>query len=298
MTDKPGEVPREVYLLIAFLIVFWGINWPIMKIGVTEINIFSFRAMNVFVSALGFLLIAKLRKRKITPEKHDWKGIIPVALIGITGWNALILFGLNLMESGRAAILGYTMPLWATAISFFILKTRVSGRQVIGLALGLAAMALLLFQDLEVLEQAPIGTLICVAAAFCWAITTVCLRHFGFSLATSSLSFWLNIVAALPLAILALIFDDTNWPEVSWKAWAALAYNMVIAGCFCFYAFNRIAKIVPVVVSSVSTLIVPVAGVFFGALILSERPGIYELGALVLVLFAVGSVILPSTKRE
>jgi len=298
MTNKPADVPREVYLLIAFLIVFWGINWPIMKIGAAEINVFSFRAMNVFVSAFGFLLIAKLRKRTVMPEKRDWKGIIPVALIGVTGWNALILFGLSLMESGRASILGYTMPLWATAISFFILKTRITGRQVTGLALGLAAMALLLFQDLEVLEQAPVGTMICIAAAFCWAFTTVYLRHFGFSLATSSLSFWLNIGAVLPLAVLALLFDDTNWPEVSWKAWAALVYNMVIAGCFCFYAFNRIAMIVPVVVSSVSTMVVPVAGVFFGALVLSEEPGFYELGALVLVVMAVGSVILPSSKRE
>lgn len=298
MTDRPVDVPREVYLLIAFLIVFWGANWPIMKIGVSEINVFSFRALNVFVSALGFLLIAKLRKREIIPVKRDWKGIIPVALIGITGWNALILYGLSLMDSGRAAILGYTMPLWATAISFLILNVRVTGRQVIGLTLGLCAMALLLFQDLEVLEQAPIGTMICVAAAFCWAITTVYLRHFGFTLATSSLSFWLNIVAVVPLAVLAVLFDDTNWPDVSWKAWAALAYNMVIAGCFCFYAFNRIAMIVPVVVSSVSTLLVPVAGVFFGALVLSERPGFYEFGALALVLLAVGSVILPSTRRE
>lgn len=298
MTKNPDAVPREIYLLLAFLIVFWGLNWPIMKIGATEINVFSFRALNVLVSGFGFLLIARLRKRRITPTRRDWKGILPVALISVAGWNALILFGLSLMDSGRAAILGYTMPLWATAISFLILKTRITGRQVVGLALGLGAMVLLLFQDLEVLGQAPIGTLICVAAAMCWAVTTVYLRHFGFSLATSSLSFWLNIVAVPPLAALALLYDDTNWSAVSWQAWGALAYNMVIAGCLCFYAYNRIAMIVPVVVSSVSTLIVPVAGVFFGAVLLSEKPGIFEFGALALVLLAVGSVILPSAKHE
>lgn len=298
MTQRASDVPREVYLLIAFLIVFWGLNWPIMKIGASEINVFSFRALNVLVSAFGFLLIARLRKRKVAPDRHDWRGILPVALIGVAGWNALILYGLTLMDSGRAAILGYTMPLWATAISFLVLSVKITTRQAFGLILGVSAMGLLLFQDLEILQQAPVGTMICVAAAFCWGLTTVYLRHFGFTLATSSLSFWMNLLAVPPLAVLAIMFDDTDWGSVSWPAWGALVYNMTIAGCFCFYAFNRIAMIVPVVVSSVSTLLVPVAGVFFGAVMLAEQPGFYEFGALGLVVLAVGSVILPSSKRE
>ncbi len=296
-TPKP-RIPKEAIILLPLLTLFWGVNWPIMKIGLEDIEVLSFRAVNVSMSALGFLMIALINKRKIRPTGRDFKGLIPCALLNITGWNIFILLGIADMASGRAAILGYTMPVWASIITVIVVKERLTFRQVMGITAGMAGMLLLLFQDLRVIGQNPLGTASCIMAALCWGIGTVFVRHYGFSLATSAMTAWLQGIGVVPIIVLALIYDSMNWGLVGWPSGLALLYNCTIAGVFCFYAWYRIVVLVPVVVSTVSSLFVPVIGVGSGMLLLNEQITIYEVSALVLVVIAVAAVLLPSKNKS
>lgn len=287
------NLPKEVLILLPMLTFFWGINWPFMKIGLEDIQVLDFRAVNVSASALGFLIIALIKKRTLMPTKRDWIGLVPAALLNITAWNALILWGIGQMASGRAAILGFTMPIWATLITVIVVKEKLTLRQIFGLTAGMGAMLLLLVQDYRLIGQNPMGTASCITAAFCWGAGTVIVRHYRFSLATSAMTAWLQGLGVIPILVIAYLTADTDWVNVGWPAWASLIYNSTIAGVFCYYAWYRIAGQVPIVVSTVSTLMIPVLGVFSGMVVLNEQPGIYEFSALVLVVFAVFFVVIP-----
>lgn len=290
------NLPKEVLFLLPLLTFFWGINWPIMKIGLADIQVMDFRAINVGASAMGFLIIALIKKRNLLPTRRDWIGLVPAALLNITGWNTLILWGVGQMASGRAAILGYTMPIWATLITVIVVKERLSARQIFGLAAGMGAMLLLLVQDYRLIGQNPMGTASCILAAFCWGTGTVFIRHYRFSLATSAMTAWLQGIGVLPIIVIAYLTAETDWHNIGWPSWASLLYNSTIAGVFCYYAWYRIAGQIPIVVSTVSTLMIPVLGVFAGMVLLDERPGVYEFSALVLVVFAVFSVVMPARR--
>ncbi|MDJ0685711.1 MAG: DMT family transporter [Alphaproteobacteria bacterium] len=294
MTREPGGwgvLPREVVILLPLLTLFWGLNWPIMKVGLAGFDVLTFRAINVAVSAFGFFLLARAAGQRLSPTMRDWRGLVPAGLMGITGWNVFILYGIGEMESGRAAILGYTMPVWATALSVLVAKAGLTLRQIVGLALGLCAMLLLLVEDFRVIGASPIGTASCILAAFLWGCGTVYIRHYGFSLSTTTLSAWMQAIGVIPIIILSLFFASWDLSRASLGPWLALLYNCTIAGVFCFYAFNRIATLVPVVISSVSTLFIPVIGVFSGMLLLDEEPGWPEFGALALVAGAIYAVV-------
>jgi drug/metabolite transporter (DMT)-like permease len=73
----------------------------------------------------------------------------------------------------------------------------------------------------------------------------------------------------------------------------ALAYNVVVAFVFCHWAWYKIVTTVPVGVSSLSSLMTPVVGVFSGMLVLSEVPHWQDFAALGLVLLALATVMLP-----
>lgn len=287
------NLPKEVLILLPLLTFFWGINWPIMKIALADFQVMDFRSINVSASALGFLIIALIKKRKLMPTRRDWIGLVPAALLNITGWNALILWGIGQMASGRAAILGYTMPIWATLITVVVVRERLTIRQIIGLAAGMGAMLLLLVQDYRLIGQNPIGTASCIVAAICWGAGTVIVRHYTFSLATSAMTAWLQGLGVLPILVIGYLTADTDWAGIGWQAWASLAYNCTIAGVFCYYAWYRIAGQIPIVVSTVSTLMIPVLGVFSGMVLLDEQPGPYEFSALALVAMAVFFVVIP-----
>ena len=78
----------------------------------------------------------------------------------------------------------------------------------------------------------------------------------------------------------------------------ATTYNMFICFIFCYWAWFRIVGMVPVAVSGLSILMVPVIGVFSGALLLGERIGGQELAALALVVAALATVLMPPPARR
>ena len=74
-------------------------------------------------------------------------------------------------------------------------------------------------------------------------------------------------------------------------AWFAVFYNIFLAGTFAHWAWFTLARTLPVAVSSMSSLPVPIVGVFAGMLVLGERPGAPEWTALALVVAAMVAVL-------
>ncbi|HJM51486.1 MAG TPA: DMT family transporter [Alphaproteobacteria bacterium] len=284
---------RSTLLLLIGLTFFWGINWPIMKVGLSEFSVWTFRALASVTGAIGLFAIARAGGASLRVPVGERLGLVVAALLNITLWNVLILFGLGLMASGRAAILAFTMPLWATVIGSFVLGERLGRRQVLGLGLGLSGMALLLAGDIRALGAAPLGALLVVGAAISWAGGTVAVKYYRFTMTPTVLVAWQQVIGVIPIVTMALMQDTMIGPVTLWPALAVL-YNMLVASIFCYWVWFRVVLSVPVATSTISTLMIPVLGVISGALALGERPGALDFAALVLVAGAIAVVLLPN----
>ena len=198
------------------------------------------------------------------------------------------------MPSGRAAILAFTMPLWGVLLSAWLLHERITARRILGVALGMGAILLLLSNELQAVQAAPRGTLLMLGGAFSWALGTVLMKRYPVDLPVASLTAWQLLLGGIPFYAGALAFDLhrlhplTLWPAV------ALAYNVVVAFIFCYWAWYKVVTSVPVGVSTLSVLMIPVVGVFSGMLVLSEVPHWQDFAALGLVLLALATLMLPS----
>jgi len=283
-------------LPIAILTLVWGCNWPILKIGVSEIAPFTFRAYTLAFSGLGLLAISVASGQSVRLPRRLWPIVIVLSVFNIAAWNGLVLFGLQHMPAGRSAILAYTMPVWAALITPFVLHERMSRRKLLGLALGAAGMLVLLGEDFTAIRGSPGGALMILAAAITWAIGTVLLRKYQPDLPPNTLSGWMMLIGWLPMVLAAPLLDPTfghNLATLSGGAWFALIYNIVMAGTIAHWAWFTLARTLPVAVSSMSSLPVPVVGVFAGMLVLGERPGPAEWIALALVVAALVAVLWP-----
>jgi len=287
---------------IAVLTLVWGCNWPILKMGVTELAPLTFRAITLPFAALGMLLVAWLSGDAIRIPRAWWGRVATLALFNIAGWNGFILFGVQQMPAGRSAILAYTMPLWATAIAAVFLHEPLSKRKLAGLALGVTGMALLIGDELRVMQAKPFGVAMILTAAIVWACGTVLLRKWKPPLPQNSLSGWMMLTGWLPIVALAPFFDPqplaAELGALSGRGWFAIAYNVVLAGTVAHWAWFYLARTLPVAVSSLSSLPVPVVGVFAGILVLGEKPGPQEWVALALVVGALFVVMFEPRKRR
>src|SRR4029077_6443570 len=90
-------------LPILVLTLVWGCNWPVLKMGVTELAPLTFRGLTLPFAALGMLLVARLCGDSIRVPRALWPRLLVLALFNITGWNGFLLFGIQQMPAGRSA---------------------------------------------------------------------------------------------------------------------------------------------------------------------------------------------------
>ena len=293
MSDT-GTLPRSTWLLLAILTFGWGMNWPMIKMGLADIPVWTFRFLCVAAGAVGLLSIARFNGLRIAVPRGEWPRLIVLSLFNVTLWNVLVSYGVKVLPAGRSAILAYTMPLWTVLLSALFLQERLTRRRVAGIALGMGGLGLLLLNELTALGAAPFGALLIVAAALAWATGTTLMKRFPSTLPTLSFSGWNMLIGGIPLAAGSIILESSEWRPIGLSSTIGLVYNMIVAFIVCYTIWFKIVRLAPAGVSALGTLMIPVVAVFSGMLILGERPGWSDLAALALVIAALATVLIPA----
>ena len=236
------------------------------------------------------LTLARAGGISIAVPQGSWKRVLLLSLFNIIGWNVLIVYGVSLLPSGRAALLGYTMPLWSAILSVWILGERVNFRRVLGLLLGLSGIAVLMSGSIEGMLRAPMGVACMILAAWSWALGIVLLKRLPVALPTSALTGWIMLIGSIPILAVAIPLETSRLIVPSFWPAFGMVYNTFLAFMFCYWAWTRIVLMVPVAVSSLSSLTTPLIGVLGGVFILGETLGWREILAMALILAAVGTV--------
>ncbi len=286
-------MPPSVIALIAAISLLWGLNWPAMKFVVGELSPWTFRVICVTFAGLSLLLLGRLKGEAVLPPRRVWLPLAVLSFINISLWHMLSAFALTMIGGGRASILGFTMPLWATLLSVPILKERLGLRQVIALALGIGGIFLLLLPELGREGVVPTGYLLMIAAACCWATGTVGQKLYRWGVGVLSFSGWQLVVGGVPIiAVWAVIEPQPDFSRVTPVGLAALAYVVFVALVFCFTAYIWLVTQLPANLAAISTLAIPVVGLWSSAILLGEPVGIADALALVLVVAALALVLI------
>jgi drug/metabolite transporter (DMT)-like permease len=287
-------------LLLAGVTFFWGTNWPAMKVIVAEMPIFSFRTVCLFGGGIGILAIARFSGLRVRIPRGELGPLLFVSLFNITIWHLCSAAGLLHLGAGRASIIAFTMPLWAALFATRFLGERLTVTTLAGLAVGLLGMAALLLPDWAAVTADPLGPIFMLTAAISWAIGTVGLKYFRFTLPVTALTGWQLILGGVPVALGAALLEGGFSPAaLSLQAWLALIYTVLAAMIFCHWGWFKLVRNYPAVVAAISTLAIPVVGVLSSALLLGEPLGLDVLLSLALVLAALFLVlVLPMLRRR
>lgn len=111
------HIPRTGLVLLGLLSIGWGFNWPIMKVVIAEIPRWIFRGDSILLASVGLFGIAWFSGQSLKVPAGRWRQLRAMASCNIVGWNMFAIYGVSLLPSGRAAILGYTMPVWSALLS-------------------------------------------------------------------------------------------------------------------------------------------------------------------------------------
>jgi drug/metabolite transporter (DMT)-like permease len=203
-----------------------------------------------------------------------------------------MILGLRQLSSGRAAILGYTMPVWAVLCGLMFYGDRISRTAWFGIGCAFGGAMLLLSGEFATMSGRPLGSLLMLAAAASWGYGTVAMKRTTIEMPTVALTFWMLLLATGVMGVGAVLFERDAWRMPTAVEWAAILYNAIIIFGFAHVAWFRLARTLPPFASSLSVMMIPVLGVFSGAWLLHESPRWQDYCAMLLILVAMSSVLL------
>src|SRR5262249_48175928 len=184
-----------------------GLAWPVMKIVLDEMPVLAFRALSCAAGTVA-LLLARLSGEPVRLPLRILPALVLVALLNVTLWQLCMAYALALMPAGRASIIAYTMPAFATFFGWLFLHERLTVARVAGLALSMAGIGVLVAPELDRFLAQPLGVLFMVAAAASWGGGTVGMKYFRWPFSTIQNTGWQFVLGGIPIVFAAAATDS------------------------------------------------------------------------------------------
>ena len=296
----PAAIPRRALLLLALLTLLtlltllWGTNWPLFPYAVREVSVWTFRAVAVLGAGLVLLTVARVRGLSLVIPRRHWGTVVVATCFYLVLWNIASTYAALMIPSGQAAVLGFTMPLWAALIGWAVGGQRLTHRLMLALALGAAAVGLLMWRSLGVYAQAPLGVALGLLAGIGWAVGTMILKRGQVLVPAMVLTGWQLLITAVPTGIGAIVLGDGQWFMPSWTSILLITYIMLVPMAVGNVAWFTIVGLLPTTVAGLSSILVPVVAMVSGALIHGEPLGPVQWAAMACCAAALRLALVPA----
>jgi len=279
----------QVYVLLVLCVLFWSANFVIGRFvaGVIEPwEIAFFRWLGVFIVTLPFLL---LHVKKIWHALKSHFGILVLlSALGIAVFNTLLYIGLQQTTATNALLINSSIPIIILFLSFMILKTTISVRQIVGIVLStLGVVFLVLKGDVRSILTLSFnqGDFWVIASSLCWASYSVLVKFRPKSL--SSFEFFittvsLGVVMLLPFYLAQGYTLEREVMIVTEHAWV-FAYVVLVTSILCYYLWHKGIAQIGADKTGQFTHLMPLFGSFLAYIFLGERLEWYHLGGIMMI---------------
>jgi O-acetylserine/cysteine efflux transporter len=279
--------PRHV-LLAVVLSIFWGLNFVVITVALTDFPPLFLGVLRFAIAALPALFLPKPAVR--------WPMLIAIGMTLFVGQFALLFPAMAVgMPPGLASIALQVQAFITIGIAAVVLREVPTLRQILGGAVAFAGLVLIA-TTVGANGVTTLGLALALGSAVFWAIGNVLLRRVGKVDMLSMIS-WLSIVAPAPLLLLSLSLEG---PEritgavagASWLTIGAVLYIALVSTTFGYAVWGHLLKLYPAATAAPFSLLVPVSGTISAALLLGESFGPVRLAGMGLILAGLAVLVV------
>jgi drug/metabolite transporter (DMT)-like permease len=293
MTDpKPTAARVSItpagLMFLAITSVGWGFNWPVTKYLLSELPPLTLRGVTGVIGAGLLAALALLRGQSLHVPREMWPRLVMAAVLNVGCWMVLMGLALLWLPASEAALIAYTMPIWASMLAWPILGERPNLLRVISLAMAFAGLAAIMGGNGFTASMTKLpGIIMALGGALGFAVGTVLAKKLPLRLPPLSAAAWQIGIGCLPVAIVGLCIEKTHVADLSELGWILIVYSTVVQFCIAYVSWFAALARLPASVAAIGTMAVPVIGVVASALALHEPLGPGQIAALVFTLAGV-----------
>ncbi|MFX1452590.1 MAG: DMT family transporter [Promethearchaeota archaeon] len=311
------------YLLLILTMIIWGGTWPLgrwlvsVEVGGATIPPLMIATIRYFLAIICFFIILKVKEGTFNWQfaKENWKILIVMGLLSVTIYQTGYLLGEIFTAASDASIMVATNAIWVVIISSVFLKTEFfSGKKAVGTLLAFMAVILVVgfSPNVDVLNRI-LGDVLILIAAFAYATYTVISRYFlnktkskqdVYQPSSIWIMTWVSFFGFLTTTPIALIIspeflNPLQYISIPPRVWIGIAYLAFLStiGAYTFYLEG--VKRLDASRAAIFQALVPLFGVLFSAIFLSENFDIFVYPiSLLLVIIGITLVNLKKSKKQ
>jgi len=278
--------------LFGFIILSWGLSWPINKIGLESMSPLWYTAIRLIIGTVTMMAFVMAIKQFSLPDKRDLPLIIIIGLFQISIYILLVNIGLAYLPAGKSSLLAYTTPLWVMPAAILIFKEEAGPLKWCGFILGSIGLILLLSPwELDWTNKHILfGSAMLLLASLVWAISMLCTRYMHWHKSPLELIPWQLLIGTVPILMFALYKEPSFVVHWSGPLILSLIYTGFLVTGLSYWSGVVINKELPTIVVSLGFLAVPVFSIFISSIFMHEA--ISNIMAIAMVLILAGLVCI------
>ena len=229
--------------------VMWGLMSPVAKFvmvggAVTPLVVTDLR----ITGAMVLFWIASFFQKPERVAPKDLLKLLGASLLAIVFNQGCFIFGVGLTSPVDASIITTSMPLLAMVLAAIYLKEPITGKKVLGLAVGATGALLLILGSHQVSEAKAAGNhyiwgdLLVLLAQFSYALYFVLFKNFVNKYSLITIMKWMftyAFICALPFSYNDLL--HTEWKSLQNTEIGALVF-IVVGSTFVSYVLIVIGQ--------------------------------------------------------
>ena len=261
----------DVFLLL-LLGAIWGSSFFNIKIATYSYEPYTLALIRVILATVTMLAVSFIYKIKIYAFSRNWRTYALVGICNITIPFSLIAIGTNKIDSYLAAMLMSTTPITGSILAHFFTKDeKITFLKSLGIILGFTGILLLFFDRLIINEGNYLFVLIILLGSTFYSISGILilkkLKNSGNINVTTSTLIW-SVITLVPLSFM---LEEPFKSTPTFESTLSLIYLGVVATGFAWWLRFKILSNNGIVFQTQVAYLIPIFGVFFGALILDEQ---------------------------
>jgi drug/metabolite transporter (DMT)-like permease len=275
-------------MFLAITSIGWGFNWPATKYLLGELPPLTLRGTTGVVGAGLLAVLALVWRQSLRVPRELWPRLALAAFLNVACWMVLMGLALLWLPASEAALIAYTMPVWASMLAWPILGERPNLLRVISLLMAFAGLSAIMGGNglAASMEKLP-GIIMALGGSVGFAVGTVLAKKLPLHLPPLTAAAWQIGIGCLPITIVGLLIEKADAAALSTVGWILIAYSIVIQFCIAYVSWFAALARLPASVAAIGTMAVPVIGVVASAIALHEPLGTGQIAALVFTLAGV-----------
>src|ERR1700736_3003275 len=256
-------------MFLAVTSICWGFNCPINKYLLSELPPLTMRGSTGVIGAGLLAGLALISGQSLLVPRELWPRLLLAAILNVACWMTLMGLALLWLPASEAALIAYTMPVWASVLAWPILGERPNLLRVISLVMAFAGLAAIMGGNGFAASAAKLpGIIMALGGAFGFAVGTVLAKKLPLSLPPLIAAAWQIGIGCLPVATVGLFVEKADVAALSNLGWILIVYSTVIQFCVAYVSWFAALARLPASVAAIGTMAGPVLGVITSAVAL------------------------------